>query len=256
MDWGIFLVFVLKVLERCSRLFNPFNPELLFCWNSIREAQWIHLNTSHWDLHDSCDELRSKFVRLAFTAARLFWTSLEPKRQVPPPCKYCTFCIVRHTAIHRFCEREDRETFYLNQRCLRTLKGEVPEQPVGGAETKRNPVRRNFPPVPLSAFTSSVSWIQNVLVQPSKPLNLWTRRASVYIYVFKESSCRTGLSVWLVFACYCCSSFAVVCHCNPSPSCLKSSQDPLYTDKVVHAHQRLLQIILTWCECIFMHLLL
>lgn len=125
------------------------NPELLSCWNSIREAQWIHLNTSHWDLHDSCDELTSEFVRLAFTAARLFWTSLEPNRQVVPPCKYCTFCIVRCTAIHRFCEREDRETFYLNQRSLRTLKGEVPEQPVGGAETKRNPVRRNLPPSTL-----------------------------------------------------------------------------------------------------------
>ncbi len=88
---------------------TQFNPELLSCWNSIIEAQWIHLNTSHWDLHDSCDELRSKFVRLAFTAARLFWTSLEPQRQAVPPCKYCTFY---HTKIHRFCERWGGEMFY------------------------------------------------------------------------------------------------------------------------------------------------
>lgn len=27
---------------------------------------------SHWDLRDSCDELRSEFVSLAFAAARLF----------------------------------------------------------------------------------------------------------------------------------------------------------------------------------------
>lgn len=95
------------------------------------------------------------------------------------------------------------EMFYLNQRCLRTLKGGVPQQPVGGAETKRNPVRRNLPPAPLSASTSSVSWIQNVLAQPSKPLNSWTRRANVYVFMCLRNlpaaqACLFGLCLYVI----------------------------------------------------------
>lgn len=46
------------------------------CWSTIPDYSSLTPN-SHWDLHDSCDELRSKFVRLAFTVVCLFWVPLK-----------------------------------------------------------------------------------------------------------------------------------------------------------------------------------
>lgn len=83
------------------------------------------------------------------------------------------------------------------------FKGEVSQQPVGGAETKKNPVRRNLPPpAPLSAFTSSVSWIQNVLAQP---VSLWIHEHAEQVCMFlclknlpDAQACLFGLCLHII----------------------------------------------------------